>query len=323
MAEAAAPPGEFFRYLDPVTETAIVRLTSPATVSLFPAPQNRFVSRRGHFLIFSSNRTGKFVPFRLDLRTATLQQLADPGHLDPRSLTLDPSERRLLFLDGTTICEVTLSTKRTRTLRENVDAFRLANSGELFFLAQGRLQTSSGETLARDAAWPIEPAVQSNGCFFMRQSGEENGLWWAPLKKNATAASAAPKLLASGNISDPFADEDAVLYLQRQGRATEIRQSTVAGASSLIAPGTQLDSFSPNQDATVFVGASRSKAQPFIVLILRANRRELALCEHHASPGCKVTPVFSPDSRRVYFESDRHGKPALYSVNVESLVEPT
>ena len=33
-------------------------------------------------------------------------------------------------------------------------------------------------------------------------------------------------------------------------------------------------------------------------------------------------PVFSPDARRVYFQSDREGKPAIYSVNVEQLVEP-
>jgi oligogalacturonide lyase len=49
----------------------------------------------------------------------------------------------------------------------------------------------------------------------------------------------------------------------------------------------------------------------------------MTLCEHHAKDATTVCPVFAPDSRRVYFQSDREGKAAIYSVNVESLVEPT
>jgi len=33
--------------------------------------------------------------------------------------------------------------------------------------------------------------------------------------------------------------------------------------------------------------------------------------------------VFSPNSQHVYFVSDREGKPAIYSVAVEKLVEET
>jgi len=36
-----------------------------------------------------------------------------------------------------------------------------------------------------------------------------------------------------------------------------------------------------------------------------------------------TTPLFSPDSQRIYFESDREGKPALYCMHVEKLVEKT
>jgi len=31
--------------------------------------------------------------------------------------------------------------------------------------------------------------------------------------------------------------------------------------------------------------------------------------------------MFSPDAQRIYFQSDRHGKPAIYSLHVERLVE--
>ena len=36
-----------------------------------------------------------------------------------------------------------------------------------------------------------------------------------------------------------------------------------------------------------------------------------------------MAPIFSPDSQRVYFQSDRHGKPAIYDMHIEKLVEKT
>ena len=36
-----------------------------------------------------------------------------------------------------------------------------------------------------------------------------------------------------------------------------------------------------------------------------------------------VAPIFSPDSQRIFFVSDRHGKPAVYTVKVDKLVEKT
>jgi len=59
------------------------------------------------------------------------------------------------------------------------------------------------------------------------------------------------------------------------------------------------------------------------LLLVRAVRRELALCEHRASDPSMVSPLFSPDSQSVFFVSDRHGKPALYRVHVERFVDET
>jgi oligogalacturonide lyase len=73
----------------------------------------------------------------------------------------------------------------------------------------------------------------------------------------------------------------------------------------------------------VFAGASRSKASSYILILLRVTRRELALCEHHASDPSLVSVVFAPDSRNIVFVSDRHGKPALYRVPVQRFVEET
>ena len=56
---------------------------------------------------------------------------------------------------------------------------------------------------------------------------------------------------------------------------------------------------------------------------VRAAHSERTLCEHKASNPEWVAPVFSPDSQRIYFQSDRHGKPALYEVRVGRFVEET
>ena len=71
------------------------------------------------------------------------------------------------------------------------------------------------------------------------------------------------------------------------------------------------------------MGASASKASPHVLLLVRAVGRELTLCEHRASNPAMVSPIFSPNSRNVFFTSDQHGKPAIYRIAVDKLVEAT
>jgi oligogalacturonide lyase len=104
----------------------------------------------------------------------------------------------------------------------------------------------------------------------------------------------------------------------------EIREIEIEPLSDrLLAPVSRLIHFAPNGDGTVFVGAGGSPAQPHILLVLRTPKRELTLCEHRARDPRIVRPVFSPDSQRVYFVSDWEGRPALYSMVVDRLVEGT
>jgi oligogalacturonide lyase len=95
------------------------------------------------------------------------------------------------------------------------------------------------------------------------------------------------------------------------------------GWDKQVARTSQYATFAPNADASVFAGASRSKASSYILILLRVTRRELALCEHHASDPSLVSVVFAPDSQNIIFVSDRHGKPALYRVPVQKFVEET
>jgi len=69
-------------------------------------------------------------------------------------------------------------------------------------------------------------------------------------------------------------------------------------------------------------GASR-KCVAGGAAVLRSGQRERTMCEHKASNAEAVAPLFSPDSQRIYFQSDRHGKAAIYGMHVEKLVEKT
>jgi len=326
-AKPLARVGEFVPFLDPTTETRVVRLTNPASTSWLPAPANRFVSLKDRFLVFSSDRNGRPAPFQVDLRTGLPQQLGDTSALAPRSLCLDEKQRSLYLIDGGVLKEITLANRHVRTIAEGVDAFAPAGAGQFAVVRRRRLEFLDRRTPLAEDVGPFclfEPGGER--CLFLREVSADHREYWLA----ALSAQSKPVLLAQGRISFPFwsSTGQSLLFLRdvpaANGFLSEIHEIAVdGGAEQCVAPTSQFAAFAPNGDASVFVGASRSKAQPTIILLLRSVKRELTLCEHRASDPTLASPVFSPDSRRVYYESDHDGKPALYSVNVELLVEPT
>ncbi len=322
--------GEFVRFADPTTETFVVRLTSPAYSNVLPSPTNRFVSLKPRFLLCSSDRNGPMAPFQIDLRTGAMRQICETAKLDPVSLCLDAQGRSIYLLDGGSLQEVALGGKHgSKTMAENVSAYAMGQSAsELFLIRRGQLEQAgaNGATaLAEDAEAPCVVRPGGAGCLFARGlSGPERELWYA-----SVASPGKPVCVAHGLVSNPCwsADGHSVLFL-RQTPVNDVLISEVRelrpeeGKERAVSRTSQFAVFSPNGNDSVFVGASGSKAQPNIILLLSSTQRELTLCEHRASHAADVRPVFSPDSRRVYFQSDREGKPAIYSVNVELLVEP-
>jgi oligogalacturonide lyase len=118
-----------------------------------------------------------------------------------------------------------------------------------------------------------------------------------------------------------------VLYLNIPSDSHKLRNirefTPDTNEDKAVADTTQFAAFERNSDASVFVGASGSKASPYVLLLARAVKREFTLCEHRASDPAMVSPVFSPNSQQVFFTSDRDGHPAIYSMQVEKLVEKT
>jgi len=325
--------GEFVRFSDPTTETFVVRLTSLKSSNYLPSAANRFVSLKDRYLVFSSDRNGSLAPFQVDLRSGAVRALATATHLLPESLCLDPKERWLYFLDGDQLLRAEVGkkeSKRAETLAEGVTAFNIAPSGAVYIIRAGnleRLETGKDEatTLANGVGKAcLAQTGAGQGCLFTREThANEREFWYAP------GSTAKPVLLAKGSVSDPFWSPggQSVLFLRdvrpKDVTLSEIHEVGIAGMDEQSVVSTsQFASFAPNFDASVFVGASRSKAQPNVVLLLRTAKREMTLCQHRASIPAAVSPAFSPDARRVYFQSDNEGKPALYSVNVELLVEP-
>jgi oligogalacturonide lyase len=327
----ALPPqrGEFVRFTDAVTENIVVRLTNPAHGSFLPTSENRFVSSREAFLVFSSERTGSAMPYRANLRTGAVTPIGATKTLAARSLALDWRERELYVIDGGELKAIDLKRLRSRTIAEDIGDFHLAGPGnEIVIRRQQKLQliAQKEKTVIADGAASrgiVSPI--GTGCAFTRQETPgENQFWYVAFDGSKSV------LLTKGRIWAPFwrPDAKALLFLRAVERerytASELREVPLDGSPErLIAETSQFATFAPNGDGSVIVGASRSRAQPDLVLLLREERREMVLCEHHAKQPAAVSPAFSPNSQRVYFESDREGKSALYSVNVELLVEQT
>jgi len=136
-------------------------------------------------------------------------------------------------------------------------------------------------------------------------------------------------MLAAGEIAQEqwIADGHALLYLNRPPdpkKLTAIREYTPESGEDLQIAGTsQYVHFHANPDASVFVAASGSKASPYVLLLVRAAKREFTLAEHKASDSRMVATMFTPNSQSILFVSDRHGKPAIYYMSVEKLVAET
>ncbi len=326
--------GEFAREVDPVTENTVVRLTAVSSVSLLPFARNHFVSARERLLLFASDRGGRFAPYAIDLRTGAIRQIVDTANLVPRSLTLDHQEKSAFFLDSDNLFEANLSHGTSRIVKEGVSSFTVAGDGSLYTVSYGKLERkeanenhATAESVLAEGVLEAWPQPGSAGCLFSKPQAadaENRELYYLSGTLPADAV-----LVASGRVHEPFWDRDAqsVLFLRdvispNGVVLAEIHGRSIHGGEEyLVSPTSQFASFAPNSDATVFVGASRSRAQPNVILMLRMPHREMTLCEHRATHPAEVSPVFSPDNRRVYFESDHEGKSAIYSVNVELLVE--
>lgn len=338
LADQRTAPSERIRYLDATTEFEVSRLTAPSHRSLLPPPQCRIFSRRGGVsLLFSSDHDGSLQACLLDLKTWTFRTLTAAKDLDPVSLCFTPDDRFLCFRDGQALFAVAPGGQRFREVfrwPENSapgEAIHTIPEGPSALVVESEVQLKAVNLISGAARLIVENAdgirdpmprprraaiayrTRKGGLALTYLDGTRNVLLKTP------AGTVGPARWAP--------DGRTLLYLhtpEGSGNTSNLREiDPDTGEDKLLAATSQYAQFSPNGDASVFVGASASKAQPHILLLLRSVRRELTLCEHKTSVAVDAAPVFSPDSQRIFFQSDRQGKAAIYFMAVERLVEKT
>ena len=333
-------PSAVFKYGDPSTEFQVTRLTDPASSSLLPPHYARAIARHGNFLVFASDLSGRMEAYRMDLKTGVSHQLTEEAGLDPASLTLTADERNFGCLAGGRLLLVNAGNGRVREVYRIPEGFETGSglsiaedglyaalveksAGSSHRLRLVRMADGAATTLAEGPEEIRDPIPRPRRASVLYRRGD--GLWLANYDAQQNL-----RLRTAEGETGPYSwspDGRTILYLNYPAdphRLHNIRELTPdTRQDAAVADTTQFVAFERNADASVFVGASGSKASPYVLLLVRAVKREFTLCEHHSSDARAVAPRFSPNSQEVFFGSDRHGKPAIYSMAVEKIVSET
>jgi oligogalacturonide lyase len=268
-----------------------------------------------------------------------MRQLTAADDLDPASLTLLADDRGFCYFDGAQLMSANLSTLHARAVYQIGGGFErgrglsvaedgqyaavVARRGEQHRLQLIHMPTGEATTLAECDEEIGDPSPRPRRASILYRRGGAVWLVNYDGKQNYRLR------LAEGDTGPALWSPDgrAVLYLNYPTDAHKLHNlrefATDSNEDRAIADTSQFVQFNSNADASVFVGASGSKASPHVLLLVRAVKRELTLAEHRASNMAIVSPVFSPNSQRIFFGSDLHGKPAIYTMSVEKFVEET
>jgi oligogalacturonide lyase len=287
-------------------------------------------TRRADALIYWSERDGSRQLYRLDLKNGESKQLTDAGSLDVSAFSLSPDDKYIFFFDGPVLQSLSSGSPKAREIYKasgSVGGFAVGTDGSVMF--------ADGPRIMRVALQKTGPVAEGEGKIDSLMARprhaqvlyRQGGAYWMV---NTDGSGKKPVSFSrQGGVGEVFWSPTGktLLYLSvpEDARALiSLREySPDDYTDQLIARTSQYGAFAPNGDASVFAGASRSKASSYILILLRVTKRELTLCEHHASDPALVSVVFAPDSQSIVFTSDRHGKVALYRVPLEKFVEET
>ena len=332
-------PPEIKRYSDEATENIVVRLTDPAHQSWLPAPYQRPISRKSDFLIYASDRSGGVQVYRLDLKSGQSRALTESPDLVTRSLTLGPDDREFAYVAGRSLYLGRVNGGHAREVYRLDEAYKfgsgfsLSEDGLFSCLVEEKagmsrlrlitMRSGAATTLVESSDVISDPQPRPKRAGLLYRKGSE--LWVV----NYDSAQNRKLRVAPGALGGALwaGDGRSIVYLNLPAdrkQLNNIRDFTPdTNEDQLVSVTTQFVTFNRNSDTSVFVGASGSKASPYILLLVRSVKRELPLSEHRASDPRQVTLFFSPNSQRIVFQSDRDGKMAIYSMAVDRLVGET
>ena len=334
---AEVVPSQSTRVRDPATEFELTRLTNPSVNSWLIASPTRSVTSRSNALLYCSDRTGNVQAFRLDLRTGESRQLTQAENLDRHAIGYLPDERTVVYFDGDRLNAA--SGARTRTIYqtesgwERAGGFAVMDDGNHVVVGERRGETRRLRLVAISRAATATLIETDEEIAFSRPRprrasvlyARRESLWLVDYTgQNNRRLKAAEGIPAQAVWA---ADGRSFTYLRippDERALNDLREHVPdANDDKKIATTSQFITFTRNRDSSVFAGASRNRASPYLLLLIRLARRELTLAEHRASDPSQVTVLFTPNSQRLLWHTDREGKSAIYTMNVEKFVEQT
>jgi oligogalacturonide lyase len=338
--KGASFPSVSKRFEDAATELEVYRLTDPAYANSLPPYYCRSIARNSSWMLFCSEREGAPQAFRMELKTGATKQLTEATDLDGSTLTLTPDNRSFCYFAGRSLYLSNLTTLKERELYKIPDGWercegltvgpdgthatfaeRQGDGSRLRMVAlvQGGARTVISAPFVMST--PIHRPMRAQ---ILYRQGDE-ALWLT----NSDGQQNHQLKLGAGKVGPAnwSPDGKTILYLNLPEDRTQlntIREEVPdTNTDKLVAKTSQFVTFGFNRDTSVFVGASRNAGSPTVLILLRVTKRELTLCEHKASHPEMVNPMFTPDSQRLYFQSDREGKSTIYCMHVEKLIEKT
>ncbi|MEJ7604709.1 MAG: hypothetical protein WKF37_00170 [Bryobacteraceae bacterium] len=271
----------------------------------------------------------------MDLKSGESREFPGTDGVDPHAISALPDDKSAVFCTSSTVA---IAGARARTIYKMDPgwirtAFAVSEDGQHAVVGEANPSAGRLQLLPLLKGSPVTLLEATSGVLFAATRpkraallyGREDGLWLIHYDGQGNRKLKTPP----GKIpaAQWSADGRSILYLllpSESGRLHELRELTPdSNEDRLLARTSQFISFARNADDTVFVGISASKASPYVLLLLRSARRELTIAEHASSEAGKVAVHFSPNSQKVFYDSDREGRSAIYSMDVAKFVEST
>ena len=325
------------RFRDPATEFDLTRLTDPERSNCWlPAPPLKALSSRSNSLLYASDRSGSVQGYRLDLKSGESRQLTSAREMDPSTLSWTPDERSLIYFDGADLNVAGRGERTVYTVEQgwqHMAPYTLSDTAQHVAVVEhraGRYRVRVIGVRARESRTIFEASEPVRQLRFRPKHtallyNHSGGLWVVNLDGRGSQRLPIP----DGEAGDAHwsADGRTVHYLfapKERAKSVYLREIDVeTGENKSIGLTTQFLSFTRNGDSTVFAGVSRSQAAPYLLLLIRAASREMTVAEHKASDPSKAAVLFSPNSQRLYYHTDREGKSAIYMIQLERFIERT
>lgn len=328
-------PSQSKRLRDPATEFEITRLTDPSYNSWLIAPPSRSIARNS--LLYCSDRNGPMQAYRLDIKSGESRQVTNAAKLDRKMVASLPDERTTCYFDDRTL--MASNGHRSRTVYqvegawERQPAFTITDDGNHALVVERQRDKWRLRMIPIARGTPSTVVEIDEEISFVRPRprrasilyGRDASLWLVDYsgennrKLRTIAGTPAQALWAADGKSFSYLripENTAELHEMRE-HTPDTNDDKRIGATS------QFVTFTRNGDASVFAGVSRNKPSPYILLLLRVAHRELTVAEHRARDPRDVTVLFTPNSQRLLWHTDREGKAAIYSFAVEKFVEST